>query len=107
MRKLWCSLGFALLVGTLTLITSILSDIRLSTSIYRFLVSFIVFGAAGYILAMTAEKIVKPDLAGLNSKGQKIDIISEQEPVSENNAEENSFIPFTPDNLERIPTPKD
>jgi membrane protein implicated in regulation of membrane protease activity len=106
-RKLWCSLGVALLVGTLTLITSILSDIRLSASIYRFAVSFIVFGLVSYILAMAVEKFVKPKLMGLNSKGQRIDIISKQEPVSESDAEDNSFTPFTPDNLERIPTPKD
>jgi hypothetical protein len=106
-HKLWFSLGLALLVGTLTLIAGFLSDVRLSSILFRFLISLVVFGLGGYILATLTEKFAIPALVNVKSKGQKIDIISEQELVSENNTEDNSFIPLTPDNLENIPKPKD
>ncbi|MDD4602105.1 hypothetical protein SDC9_06247 [bioreactor metagenome] len=111
MHKLRCALGLALIVGILTLITSFLSDIRLWTILYRFVISFILFGVLGYILASTAEKFALPGFKSVNVKGQKVDIISKEESTNENNSadssKENLFIAFTPDNLERIPKSED
>lgn len=71
------------------------------------MVSLGVFGIIGYIIAIIVEKYFKPGIETLNSKGQKIDIISKDEPIAENNGNDNSFVAFTPDNLERISTLKD
>lgn len=106
MRKLWFALSLALLGSVLTLIMGLLSDVRLLALFYRFCVSFIILGLCGYVIAVIVEKFVVMDTQELKTKGQNIDIISEQQQPSEND-QEDSFIPLTPDSLEHISLPKD
>lgn len=101
MAKLWFALGLAMVVASLTLIIGLLQDTRILTAIYRMFVSFIVFGTIGYLIAVTGEKFWGYRLTDLKSKGQKVDIISEEEPIGESKPEKN-FIPLTPNNLERL-----
>lgn len=101
MAKLWLALGLAMVVASLTLIIGLLQDTRIGTAVYRMLVSFVVFGAIGYIIAVMGEKFWGYQLTDLKSRGKKIDIISEEEPIGDSKPEKN-FIPLTPDNLERL-----
>lgn len=85
-----------------------MSDVRLSTTMYRFLVSFVIFGIIGYVLALTLEKkYTRNNLISSNTKGQNVDIVSEQELTGGDSSKQDSFIPLTPDKLEHISARKE
>jgi len=103
MAKLWFALGLALVVAALTLIIGLLQDARIATVIYRMLVSFVVFGAIGYFLALAGGKFWADAVTDVKSKGKKVDIINEEEPVGDGEREpDKQFVPLAPDNLERL-----
>lgn len=103
MLKHRIAIGFALFAGTLTLLGSIFQDVRFMTVFYRTVVSVAIFGGAGFLIGIMAEKLLREMLAGIKSKGGNIDIISEpQQPGAEEGSSDSGFSPFTPDMVERI-----
>jgi hypothetical protein len=101
--KLKFTLCFALVAGILTIIVSILKDIRILTTLYRMLVSSVIFGIIGYILGYITENFLIVLVAKLKPKRQNIDIASGKEtedsltqPVS------NHFNPFNKDDFKHI-----
>ncbi|WP_378951880.1 hypothetical protein [Pelosinus sp. sgz500959] len=105
MLKLRIALCLALVVGTLTLTNGILYGARLTTIIYRVLISLIVFGIAGYFLGFVGEKFFKELLLKYTPQEQHIDVVSQQEQI-EDLPSENAFSPFTSENFEQISRPK-
>lgn len=101
--KLKVTVCFALIAGFLTIIVSILKDIRILTTLYRMFISAIIFGVIGYLCGYITENYLNVLLAKLNSKGQNLDLVSEKEdedsltqPVS------NHFSPFNKNDFEHI-----
>ncbi len=99
--KLRVTLCVALIVGTLTLIIGLLRDARLVTILYRTGISVIIFGICGYMISNLVENYLIRFLSQSKPKGQKVDIVSEQEEVGVVHSEP-IFSPFTSDSLERV-----
>lgn len=106
MLKLRIALCLALVVGILTLINGILNDARMTTIIYRVVISIVIFGVVGYILGVVGEKIYKELVAENSVPGQHIDIVSEQ-PMNDEVVSESEFSPFASDSFEQISRPKE
>ena len=104
MLKLQSACLLALIAGSLTLITSILSDSRMFTIFYRTILSIGLFGVLGYVAGSFVEPYLQRLTAEIKPKGQKIDIVNEQKniDIQENG---NQFSPFSQDNLEHISRP--
>lgn len=103
MLKLKFAIGFALSAGILTIIVSILKDVRILTTLYRMIVSAVIFGLVGYICGYITDNFLKVLLEKLKPAGENIDITTEikdqdnsSQPVS------NNFSPFTKNDFEHI-----
>lgn len=97
--KLRISLGFALAAGLLTIGFGLINDIRLFALFQRISISMIFFGVIGFFMANIGERYFGRTEAAANTKGQRVDIITQEEPVQ---VETNSFEPLSPENFERI-----
>ena len=106
MLKLYIALCLALVVGTLTLTNGILYDARLTTIIYRVLISIVLFAVIGYILGVVVEKNYKELVAENITQEETEPIISEQE-RDETVVSESEFSPFASDSFEQISRPKE
>lgn len=106
MLKLRIALCLALVVGTLTLANGILYGARAVTIIYRVVISFVVFGLAGYCLGIGIELFLKSLL--MKGTGQKQqDVINSDEQPTDERSSETAFSPFTSGNFEQISRPKE
>lgn len=105
MFKLRVALCLALLVGTLTFANGILYGARLTTIVYRVLISLLIFGTAGYFLGGVGEKFLKELLLKYTEQEPHKDIVSQEEHIEEL-PPENAFSPFTSENFEQISRPK-
>lgn len=104
-RRFTCSL--ALIGSALTVIIGLLHDVRLSTIGYRALVSLFIFALIGYILGVTAEAFLMRLMENIKPKGQKIDIISEDDvtgmdELTASADTDTEFRPLTPDNFNHL-----
>lgn len=110
MLKLRIALCLALVVGTLTLTNGLLHDARMATIIYRVVISVVLFGVIGYVLAVVGERFYKSVMEKNIAQGQPADIVSEQSSDDDKNSEseaESEFSPFASDNFEQIARPKE
>lgn len=97
--KLRISLGCALVAGLLTINFGLINDIRLLALFQRILMSMVFFGSVGFLAVTIAERYFERIDTATKTKGQSVDIITQEEPVQ---VETNSFEPLSPDNFERI-----
>ncbi|EAX48747.1 hypothetical protein TcarDRAFT_2219 [Thermosinus carboxydivorans Nor1] len=98
MLKVRLSLIMAGIAGALTLLFSFLNDARPLTLFYRSAISAFIFGLIGFVLGQASEKILNRFKQETKTKGQNVDIISEEPSVV-------PFSPLTPDMVERIVRP--
>jgi len=106
MLKLRIALGLALVVGTLTLTNGVLHDARMSTIVYRVVISIVLFGILGYVLAIVGERFYREIVEKNTTPGQDADVVNEQQ-INEEIASESEFSPFVSDNFEQISRPKE
>ena len=101
MLKLRIAICLALFVSTLTMVVGLVNEARFTTIIYRTIVSFLCFGACGFVFGSIAERFLHNFLQKLTNKGQKVDSVSAEAPLQQ---EEQAavFSPFNPDNFEHI-----
>lgn len=102
MFKLKITLCFALIAGMLTVIVSVLKDVRILTTLCRMLVSAFIFGIIGYICGHITEIFLNVLLSKMKPKGQNIDIVSEQENKDSSAQPVSDFSPFNKDDFEHI-----
>lgn len=103
MFKLKFTVCFASIAGFLTIIVSILKDIRVLTTLYRMSISVIIFGIIGYLCGYVTENYLNVLVDKLNPKGQNLDTISEKEDTdSVTQPEPNHFSPFNKNDFEHI-----
>ncbi len=109
MLKLRLALGLALLVAILTATVGLVQGIRPLTVLYRTFISLVVFAVGGYLLGGLVESRVTSWLASLKPKGQKVDIISKEDYLDNDELLSPShaaapFSPLIPDDFDRITT---
>jgi hypothetical protein len=102
MFKLRAAICLALFASTLTLLAGLWYEARLTTIIYRTMISLMAFGMIGLIVGGLAESFFHEFLQKLKIKGQKVEIISEKEPTQKQEEQSAAFSPFNPDNFEHI-----
>lgn len=101
--KLKIAICFALIAGILTIIVSILKDIRILTTLYRMVVSAVIFGLVGYICGYITDNFLKVLLEKLKPAGENIDITTEPKVMeSPSQVVSNNFSPFTKNDFEHI-----
>jgi len=107
MIKLRISLGLALVVAILTAIVGLVQGARLITVFYRTVISLAGFSLGSYLAISLIEMYLKRRFDGVNPKRQKLDIIS-KDGIIENDELLNpshaapQFSPFVPENFEQI-----
>ena len=106
MLKLRIALGLGLFVGGLTLTIGILHDTRPLTILYRVAISAILFSCVGYGLGIMFENFLKDILVKLSSKGNNVDIVTQQEEVNEGE-KASEFSPFNSTDFEHISRPEE
>lgn len=114
MLKLRIALCLALVVGTLTLTNGVLHDARVTTIIYRVMISVVLFGVVGYGLAVMGEKIYRELVAKNSNPGEEIEVVPEEqinivskEQTNDEVVPEAEFSPFASENFEQISRPKE
>lgn len=104
MTKLRIALSLALISSVMTGLAGILQGARPLTVFYRICIALLIFSALGYIVGGFGERWIGTLLRKQEEKGQDIDIVSQQKPVHETNSN-SSFVPLTPEKLERVSRP--
>lgn len=104
MLKIRLAFSISITAALLTIIFAILSDLGIVALTYRTLISAIIFGVLGYLLGLVIEKFIGKLTNQHQTKGQNIDIIADEETLSDN--EVASFSPLDPDTYEKISTNK-
>ncbi|VBB08069.1 Hypothetical protein LUCI_3334 [Lucifera butyrica] len=101
MFKLRFALLLSLIVGFITLIMSILHDLRIDTIIYRVSISIIVFAAVGFGVGYFTDSFLNKVTAEQKPQGQIIDIKNEPEDSAIQAASE-SFRPLDQNDLQHV-----
>lgn len=104
MLKIRLALCLSLITAILTITFGVLNDLRLLTLAYRTLMSVIAFGICGYAVGLAADRFLDEIESQRKTKGQKIDIIAEDEVLTDTASV--SFSPLTPDIYENISSKK-
>ncbi|MEN6565654.1 MAG: hypothetical protein ABFC57_05080 [Veillonellales bacterium] len=104
MAKLRISLYLALISSGMTCLVGILLGARLMTVLYRTCISLLVFSAFGYLIGKFGEQFIGTLLREQEEKGQKVDIVSQQQPVHAGDSK-SAFVPLAPEKLERVSRP--
>ena len=106
MLKRRIALCLALVVGTLTLTNGIIHGARAVTISYRVAISVVVFAIVGYAIGVVLEFFIKKMIVKNKVKSEHINIDLDQQIIDEL-PNESGFTPFTSDNFQQIPRPKE
>jgi hypothetical protein len=100
MPKLVFAGVLGLMVGMLTVMAALSQDVRPLTIVQRAVISSMIFGVIGYILASIAEAFLQRVAVPVKPKGQNIDIINKDELALDTVERQQEFRPFDPESLQ-------
>lgn len=120
--RIWVAGGLALLSALITCLTGFLNQARFVVILYRMLISLLLFGGIGYIVAYLYEIKWKSGVAGLGhnaaadldaasvEKAAQEDLAQDPERTAktgakQNEAEKKEFAPFTSDTMTHVSPP--